>query len=112
MTGLKITLILRLLRRLKNVCLISTRITYLSNAERKGTESVVEWGVFSVNENGLLNSQFSGVFGRTYYLEMVRVDILTAIANYGVVSNTRLGWAGEGLTGATAQTSMLSSANV
>ena len=36
---------------------------------------------------------------------MVRVDILTAIANYGVVSNTRLGWAGEGLTGAIAQTS-------
>ena len=48
----------------------------------------------------------------TYYLEMVRVDILTAIANYGVVSNTRLGWAREGLTGAIAQTSMLSSANV
>ena len=46
------------------------------------------------------------------YLEMVRVDTLTAIANYGVVSNTRLGWAGEGLTGAIAQTSMLSSANV
>ena len=43
---------------------------------------------------------------------MVRVDILTAIANYGVVSNTRLGWAGEGLTGAIAQTSMLSSAAV
>ena len=45
MTGLKITLILRLLRWLKNVFLISTRITYLSNAERKfATESVVEWG--------------------------------------------------------------------
>ena len=43
-------------------------------------------------------------------IEMVRVDLLNAIANYGVVSNTRV--AREGLTGAIAQTSMLSSANV
>ena len=42
------------------------------------------------------NLQFGGVFGRTYYFEMVRVDILTAIANYGVVCNTGLGRAGEG----------------
>ena len=63
-------------------------------------------------DSKIRNSVFFFFFGRTYYLKMVRVDILTAIANYGVVSNTRLGWAGEGLTGAIAQTSMLNSANV
>ena len=67
---------------------ISTKMTYyLNNAKRKGTESVVE-GLFFFNENRLWNSQFSGVSGRTYYLEMVGVYILNAIVNYGVVSNT------------------------